>query len=62
MLQKCIQLFDMQGHPLNRLNLEAVFFVKADKNIMVSFGKVIDDTVDVRFDIFRAVQVQMLVC
>ena len=46
---------------LNFLYFQAVFLVKSYKNIMVCLREVIDDTVDVGFDILRALDIQMLV-
>ena len=40
---------------------KAVFLVKSYKNIMVCLREVIDDTVDVGFNILRALDIQMLV-
>ena len=47
---------------LNFLYFQAVFLVKSYKNIMVCLRKIINDTVDVGFDIFRALDIQMLIC
>jgi len=46
---------------LNFLYFQAVFLVKSYKNIMVCLREVIDDTVDVGFNILRALDIQMLV-
>lgn len=46
---------------LNFLYFQAVFLVKSYKNIMVCLREVIDDTVDVGFNILRAMDIQMLV-
>ena len=45
---------------MNLLGLQAVFLTESYENIVVSLGKVIDNTIDIRFDILWALQVEVL--
>ena len=47
---------------LDLLDLQTVLFVEADKNIVVCLRKIINDTVNVRFDILRTLNVYMMMC
>ena len=42
------------GHHLDRF---AVFFVKADEDVVVCLGEVVNDTIDIGFHIFRELNI-----
>ena len=44
------------GHSLDRF---AVFFVKAYQNVVICLGEIVNDTIDIGFDILRTLDIQM---
>ena len=52
----------MEWFSLLRLYLESVILREAYENIVVGFGKVVDDTINVRFDILWTLDEHVLIC
>lgn len=46
---------------LNILHFQAVLLTKAHQNIVVCLRQIVDNTVDIRLDIFRTLDIQVLV-
>ena len=58
--QKREEFFDMERFAKNRFGFQAVLLGETDADVVVGFGKVVHDTIDIGFDIFRAMDVKML--
>ena len=56
------KLLDVEGFALVGLSLETVFLVEAHHDVVVCFREVVNDTIDVRLDVFWTLYKEMLVC
>ena len=62
LFQKRDQSVGKACHTGHRLDCLAVFLVETDQDIVVCFGQIIDNTVDIGLHIFRKLNIQVLVC
>ena len=61
LFQKQNKLFKIHRSALDLLDLQSVFLTESNQNIMIGFCKIVHDTVDIGFDIFRAPDIKVFV-
>ena len=58
--KKCPEFLEWSKIALNFFYFQAVCFTKSDQNIMICFGKIIDNTIDIGFDILWTMNILAL--